>query len=183
MNKIKSMLNHHYDQHIIDVLPQQGGWSALAFKVCANKQSFFLKIYEKRRASTLRWTALIDIYIPITIWLMWHSRLKAKIPVPVLTKDGHYKCEDEDGIYLLFEYIEGETIGDKDLTGEQVRQLSELISELHLFGEDVSVETDTDAIKENFEVPFLQRLRDLLVKEFHRIPTDVREAITLTSNK
>ncbi|CAH0120940.1 MULTISPECIES: phosphotransferase family protein [unclassified Paenibacillus] len=176
MNKITTVLKHHYDIDAIDVSPQQGGWSALAYKVTGNGHACFLKVYEKSRASTPKWTALIDQYVPILIWLFRHSGLKGKIPVPLPTNSGQYKCEDDDGIYLLYDYIEGETIGDRALTAEQVEELARIVAELHRYGEDIPL--DTDAIKEHFEVPFLRQLRNALSNEFHHIPNDIQLLIT-----
>jgi spectinomycin phosphotransferase len=175
MNKIKTILKNHYGIDNINVSPQQGGWSALAYKVFNNTNTYFLKVYEKSRASTPKWTALIDKYVPITVWLREHSNLKGKIPVPLFTKHGDYKCEDDEGIYLLYEYIDGETIGDKSLNKEQVCQLSEIIAELHLYGEEIPIETAT--LTEDFNVPFLQQLRDTLNKEYKNMTDDVRDFI------
>ncbi|GIP32517.1 phosphotransferase [Paenibacillus sp. J2TS4] len=175
MNKLETILQDHYSVKITNISPQQGGWAALAYKVSNDKHTYFLKVYEKSRASTPKWTALIDEYMPIMVWLQHNSGLRGKIPVPLLTKHGDYKCEDEDGVYLLYEYIDGETIGDKDLTREQARQLSEIITELHRYGEEIPGETA--AIKEDFGVPFVQQLRTTLDKEYNTIPGDVREKI------
>ncbi|PUA36581.1 kinase [Paenibacillus elgii] len=176
MNNIPNLLKEHYDLDATNILPQQGGWAALAFKVYSGKQAFFLKVYEKSRASTPKWTALIDQYVPITIWLMQHSALKGRLPVPVPTQTGAYKCEDDDGIYLLYEYIEGETIGEKALTAGQIAELSNMIAELHLYGEEIPVETK--AIKEDFTVPFLPQLRVALDREVCTLPRDLKELIT-----
>jgi len=159
MDNIKKLLSDYYHVDCTSMLSQQGGWASLAYKVSSNQRSYFLKVYEKRRASTAKLTALIDKYVPIMIWLMHNSTVKGKIPVPLLTRDGEYKCEDEHGIYMLYDYIEGYTIGDQDLTEDQVHQLSEIIAELHLYGEDIPF--DTDAMKENFDVPFSQSLRNI----------------------
>lgn len=175
MNKIKTILKDHYALDPITVSPEQGGWSALAFKVINHKHSYFFKVYEKSRASTVKWTALIDHYVPIMAWFLNNTGLKGKIPVPLLTMNGDYKCEDDDGIYLLYEYINGETIGENKLTEKQVEELSEILAELHLYGEDVPL--DTDAVKEDFYVPFLQQLRNTLCKEHNFIPDDVWELI------
>lgn len=175
MNQIKTMLKAHYDIDGMHVFPQQGGWSALAYKVCTTQHAYFLKVYEKSRASTPKWTALIDNYVPILMWLLHHSGLKGKIPVPLLTNTGHYQCEDENGIYLLYEYIHGETIGDNVLTREQVSQLSEIIAELHCHGEDIPM--GTDAVKEDFQVPFLQPLTNILDMEYCKMPSEVRERL------
>lgn len=175
MNKIKDIMKKYYDKEILNVLPLQGGWAALAYKVSTKRSSYFLKVYEKRRTSTPKWTALINEYVPIMVWIINNSGLKGKIPVPLLTKSGANKCEDDDGIYLLYEYISGETIGDKALNEVQVYQLSEIISELHSFGAETPIETD--AVKEDFCVPFLQHLKSTLDKEYNNIPDDVREVI------
>lgn len=175
MNKLKNILKEQYDIEFINVSPQQGGWSALAYKVFNNNHTYFLKVYEKSRASTPKLTALIDKYVPIMVWLLHNSGLNDKIPVPLLTKNNDYKCEDDDGIYLLYEYISGETIGDKNLSEEQVCGLSEIIAELHLYGKELPIETD--AVKEDFYVPFLQQLRSTLDKEYNKVPSDVRELI------
>ncbi len=86
MHSLKDILKEHYQIDAINVSSQQGGWAALAYKVFSNQQTYFLKVYEKRRASTPKWTALIDQYVPIMVWLMNNSRLKGKIPAPLLTK-------------------------------------------------------------------------------------------------
>jgi len=175
MNAIQAILKQHYGLDQANITPQKGGWAALAYRVSDNERTYFLKVYEKSRTSTPKWTALIDHYVPIMIWLAQHSGLRGKIPVPLLTHTGHYKCEDADGIYLLYEYIVGETVGEKALTSEQVRQLSEIVAELHSFGEEIPL--DTDAIKEQFDVPFLQPLKDTLNAEYGSLPNDIREAI------
>ncbi|MGF9916635.1 aminoglycoside phosphotransferase family protein [Paenibacillus ehimensis] len=176
MNKIEAILKEHYHLDAANILPQRGGWSALAFKIYSGKHAYFLKLYEKSRASTPKWTALIDQYVPITFWLMQHSGLKGKLPVPVLTNTGAYKCEDDEGIYLLYEYIEGETVGGKALTAEQVHELSGMIAELHLYGEEIPVETKE--IKEDFTVPFLPQLRTALNREINDLPPDVKELMS-----
>lgn len=175
MNQVKSILKDFYDIEINVVSPQRGGWASLAYKVSNKNQSYFLKVYEKSRASTPKLTALIDQYVPIMVWLMHNSSLKGKISVPFKINSGEYKCEDEYGVYLLYEYIEGQTIGDQDLTKTQVRQLSKIITELHSHGEGIPVETD--AIKEDFDIPFLQTLLHTLHKRRNDLPSDIWELI------
>lgn len=160
MDRLQNMLKDYYGLEHTEITPQQGGWAALAFRVRDVKHTYFLKVYEKSRASTPKWTALIDDYVPVLLWLEEHSRLKGKIPVPILTQDGRYQCEDDEGIYLLYEYIVGDTIADTELTRDQVRQLAEMIAELHRYGEEVPLVTS--AMKESFTVPFLEQLRSTL---------------------
>ncbi|OIA98743.1 kinase [Paenibacillus sp. LC231] len=160
MEQLQGILKEYYGLDRTHVVPQKGGWAALAYKVQSERHAYFLKVYEKSRASTPKWTALIDDYVPVLLWLEEHSRLKGKIPVPILTKDGCYQCEDDEGIYLLYEYIVGDTIADTKLTKDQVRQLAEMIAELHRYGEEVPLVTS--AMKESFTVPFLEQLRSTL---------------------
>ncbi|MCQ6563059.1 aminoglycoside phosphotransferase family protein [Paenibacillus mendelii] len=175
MNALQTILSTHYGLENVDISPQQGGWAALAYKVTDNKQSYFLKAYDKERASTSKWTALIDSYVPITVWLMNNTDLHGKIPVPIQTNNGFYKCEDDHGIYLLYAYIDGETIGKRTLTKGQIHQFSAMLSELHSYGEEIPL--DTHAIKEHFHAPFVPLLKDALNKEYDRLPSDVRERL------
>ncbi|WP_411553492.1 aminoglycoside phosphotransferase family protein [Paenibacillus lautus] len=172
MEQLEGILKEYYGLDRTRVVPQKGGWAALAYQVQTDGHGYFLKVYEKSRASTPKWTARIDDYVPILLWLGQHSLLKGKIPVPILTKDGLYQCEDDEGIYLLYEYIMGDTIADLDLTSVQVRQLAEIITELHQYGDGIPFKTN--AIRENFEVPFLQQLGHTLDAV---MPNDVREAV------
>ncbi|MFS0918064.1 aminoglycoside phosphotransferase family protein [Brevibacillus sp. 179-C 1.1 NHS] len=181
MDQFKTLLRHHYDVDATDVIPQQGGWSALAYKVISDQDSYFLKVYEKSRASTPKWTALIDKYVPIIQWLSRHTRLQGKIPVPLLTRNAAYKHEDDMGIYQLFEYMEGKTIGNQELDTMQIRQLSAIVSELHLYGEEIPL--NTEAIKEDFSLPFAEPLRTMLKEDIHRLPEDVNEIVRLNVKK
>ncbi|MFF0828312.1 aminoglycoside phosphotransferase family protein [Brevibacillus sp. NPDC003359] len=175
MDHFKTILRHHYDIDAVDVTPQQGGWSALAYKVISDQQSYFLKVYEKSRASTPKWTGLIDKYVPIIQWLSRQTRLQGKIPVPLLTRNAAYKHEEDVGIYQLFAYIEGKTIGSQVLNSVQIRQLAEIIAELHLYGEEIPIRTD--AIKEDFRIPFAEQFREILNEDIHRLPDDVNEIV------
>lgn len=98
MFDVKNVLNVYYGIDSNAVSPQQGGWSALAYKTAGGGADYFLKVYDKKRASTAKLTALIDVYAPIVQWLSHPARLKGSVPVPVSTKHGAYKCEDDHGI-------------------------------------------------------------------------------------
>ncbi|WP_236841413.1 aminoglycoside phosphotransferase family protein [Brevibacillus formosus] len=146
----------------------------------SNRHSYFLKVYEKSRASTPKWTALIDKYVPIIQWLSRQNRLHGKLPVPLLTRNAAYKHEDDMGIYQLFLYIEGKTIGSQALNSMQVRQLAEIIAELHLYGEEIPV--STAAIKEDFRIPFAKQFREMLNEDIYRLPDDANEIVKPFAN-
>ncbi|MBD2869820.1 phosphotransferase [Paenibacillus arenilitoris] len=181
MDKINTVLIKSYGIHPSGVTPQQGGWAALAYRVQKGERAYFLKKYEKSRASTPKWTALIDRYAPILVWLDRNSGLNGKIPVPLLTVNGRYKCEDDEGIYMLYDYIEGTTIGADALTGLQAVRFAEIVAELHSFGD--SFPLDTEAIKEDFRVPFLERLKDALRGNGATLPPAIRDRLLPFSSR
>lgn len=176
MNKFTDVLKDDYGIQPISSEPKQGGWAALAYKVVDKENAYFLKVYEKHRASTPKLTALIDQYSPILVWLEENSDLKGKIPVPLLTKNGHYKCEDSDHIYLLYNYIDGETVGEKDLTEKQVKEFSQIIAELHSFGDEIPVQTN--ALIEDFEVSFLEQLEEVMNRSKVNLPEELHDLIS-----
>ncbi|WP_187117403.1 hypothetical protein [Clostridium amazonitimonense] len=137
-----------------------------------------MKAYELNRASTPKLTSMIDIYIPITIWLNQNTKLSRKIPVSVVTKDGNYRCQDNHAIYLLYEYIDGETIGDDELSDEQVVQLSDMIAELHSFI-STQIPYDSFKIREDFALPFLQPLKEHIIENFENLARDLKEELSL----
>lgn len=177
MDSIIHAVRTHYAIDIRELEQQKGGWASLAYKVNDGKTDYFLKVYEKHRASTPKLTAKMNHYVPVLLWLKENSSLNEKISVPILTNYQAYTCEDEMNIYMLFDYIEGDTIGDQTLTSHQVKQFAQIISELHAFGEDIPF--DTDAIKEDFDVPFLEPLRHTLSSE-HHVPSDVWQLLRTT---
>jgi spectinomycin phosphotransferase len=154
------ILNKYFDLSVINITEQEGGWSARAFKIDTTNGIFFLKAYEKHKASTAQWTAMIDTYMPIVIWLYNNTDLRGKIICPVLTTDGKYKCEDDNLIYILFPYIEGYTLCDKTMTNTQIKEMADIIAELHKYGDEIPVATNT--IKEDFAVPFCHELKELI---------------------
>jgi len=154
------IIEKYYNLSIIDIVEQKGGWSARAFRVDTTSGIFFLKAYEKHKASTEKWTSMIDSYVPIVVWLYNNTNLHGKIICPILTIDGQYKCENDHFIFLLFPYIEGYTLCDKPMSVTQKREMAEIIAELHNYGGEIPVVTNT--IKEDFAIPFCHELKELI---------------------
>ncbi|OZB95033.1 aminoglycoside phosphotransferase family protein [Paenibacillus sp. XY044] len=177
MNKFTTILSMYYGLEQVEIFRQKGGWAALAYKVTVteSRRSYFLKVYEKARASTPKWTARIDQYVPVISWLERSTGLRGKIPVPIMTTHGHYRCEDDYGIYLLYDYIDGETIGDNPLTREQICQLSAIVAELHGCGKEIPVQTGN--LEENFELPFTSSLKDILTTKGIDLPGDLKDLL------
>ncbi|WP_339234821.1 phosphotransferase [Oceanobacillus sp. FSL W7-1281] len=171
MNPFTVILQEAYGIHPVHIQSKQGGWASLAFEIKAEDAAYFLKVYEKRRASTPKLTAWIDQYAPIVEWLANNSDLKGKIPVPLQTKEGKYQCEDAENSYLLYSFIDGETIGEQDLTKQQVSEFAHIIAALHSFGEEIPF--PTEALKEDFEVPFLVELEEVIHFNEKHLPEEL----------
>ncbi|XID94519.1 phosphotransferase family protein [Paenibacillaceae bacterium WGS1546] len=180
MIQLKTLLFRHYGLNARQIVPSSGGWSALAYRVETDERIFFLKMYEKNRASTPKWTALIDHYVPLLLRLGQRSVLQGKLPVPVPTLDGRCKCENDEGIYLLYEHIDGDTIGSRPLTKRQVGQLAEIVAELHACDRATLAESGTalaQRFTEDFSLPFLSALERSVLDRLPLLEADIRGAI------
>jgi Ser/Thr protein kinase RdoA (MazF antagonist) len=155
------------------ISPAEGGWSALAYKVDCGEHSCFLKVYEKKNASSAYWTALLDDYMPILAWLSHDSPLRGSVPNPILTMDGGYWCQDDDCVFVLFDFIKGETVGEKLLTPLQVTELAKIMAELHISG--AAVPYPVKALEEDFSLPFLIKLKAFLDRDLSDSPPGLRD--------
>ena len=176
MDNSSIILQQNYQITAKNIDSQEGGWSALAYQVTTASGRFFLKIYEKSSIATAAWTAHINDYMPILVWLNETTLLKGRIPRPLLTIDGNYKVEDEQRIYILFDYIDGMTIAEQDLTDSQVSELARIIAELHAFGADIPY--PTSQIREDFAVPFCAKLKHLIDHDRADYPADLLAILT-----
>lgn len=165
----KYLINTNY------VSKQRGGWASLAYKVeSKNGKFYFLKVYDKSRKSTSYLTEHIDIYLPIVEWFENQTPLNGKIIRLVKTQFGNLKCEDENYLYILFDYIDGETVGEQNLTEEQVIQLAEIVSQLHNLKD---FPFDVKQISETFELSFISKLLDWTERKFDDLKADIQEVL------
>ncbi|MFD2045269.1 aminoglycoside phosphotransferase family protein [Ornithinibacillus salinisoli] len=158
---IYKILQDYYHLKVQKITSQQGGWAALAYKVITNKSNFFLKVYEKKRASTKELTDVIDYYMPLVLEIAENDVLTGRIPKPIMTSDNAYKCEDELALYMLYPYIDGETIGNQPLQPIEVTQYAEMIAELH----QIKSMNINEKLKEKFEVSFAENLKQRLTQK------------------
>lgn len=173
MNFIKAIENN-YDLKIKKIFPEIGGWSALAYKIMTSYGDYFLKIYEKSRASTTRLVSLIDTYLLAILHIKSTSDLAEHLPTPIKTKSDEFKFEDNYGVYIVYEYIDGQTIGSNELTTGQIKQLSEIITKLHTYNTNIPIDIST--IREDFYLPYIEELKNLLLIGSYNAP---EELITL----
>lgn len=177
METLFFLLRSQYALEPKRISPIMGGWSALAYKVECGEHSYFLKAYEKKNAATAYWTALLDDYMPILVWLNRESPLSGRVPNPVLTRDGGFKFQDDSCIFVLYDFIEGETVGERPLTCNQVIELSQIMADLHASGAVMPCSVRTP--EEDFSLPFLTKLEAFLERDRADLPSDLRE-IALT---
>jgi len=181
MNEIKNILSEAYRITSNSVCPMQGGWSALAFLVTDRTgRKFVLKVYEKSRFSTLKLTARIEEYMSVAKWLNSNTPLHNKIINPVKTAFGKYKYENEEAVFLLTNYIEGDDLTGKEPTPDQVIELADIVADLHLYGIDIPV--DTSAIRETFETEFCPFVRQILYST-SELPVDLSDLLSCYSTE
>jgi thiamine kinase-like enzyme len=173
MDHLFSVLRKQYRLEPRQLSIVKGGWSALAYKVECGEHSYFLKAYEKKNASTAYWTALLDDYMPILLWLGLKPPLRGKVPNPVLTVNGGFWCQDDSHIFVLFDYIEGETVGETPLTHHQVLELAQIMAELHTAG--ALMPFSMKALEEDYSLPFLTKLNAFLDRGFADSPSELWE--------
>ncbi len=175
--QILKMLKNHYSLADVSLFETQGGWSALAYQVTCEAKDYFLKMYDKHKHTSQSWIRRIDLYMPMLLWLEGNTVLRGKIPSTVLTANGTYRCEDEDFIYLLFHHIDGETLCEKELDKSQIRQLAEIIAELHQVDDTQSI--PPMHISENFDVSFCDNLKNDLLRGNASCPVDLSDRLGL----
>ncbi len=142
----------------VTLIEVQGGFAARAFVVKTADDRYFLKMYEKSRAATARNTANIADYTAVLATLAG-ACLKGCVPVTIYTKDGRPFCEDDQGKYLLYHYIEGHTIKDTPLTEGQTATLGRMVGKLHCHRPLPAL---PDGMIERFELPFNDCLQEWL---------------------
>lgn len=175
MTKISNILKTQFNIKCTDMVETIGGLSASAYKIKTDSDSFFLKIYDKKLTQTPIWIENIDKYMPILLWLNENSELKGKIVRPIVTICGSYRYEDDESVYILFDYIEGETIAKKPLTNSQVIEIAEIMAHLHSFGQEIPI--NMDGIKESFDVPFCYSLENYIEDSYITSPDDIKSIL------
>ena len=173
MDKFKQVLKTQFGVAGADITEVFGGSDDknAHYKVTAGSRAFFLKVYDKSKVQTSQWTENIDIYMPILVWLNENTDLHGRIIYPYKTVQGGYCFEDDENIFLLFAYIEGDTAG-KTLTRSQLMEAAEILASLHNAGNDIPF--DMNRIKEDFSVPFCFSLEKFIAKKYASSPAYIK---------
>ncbi|NBL65601.1 phosphotransferase [Flavobacterium sp. NST-5] len=172
---ITNILNSEYHIKTNLISEQRGGWASLSYRIedVASKK-FFLKIYDLQRKSTASLTKELDHYLPIVEWLESQFVLRDKIVRLIRTFNKEVKATDKKNIYILFEYIEGKTVGEQKLSEKQVFQLSEIISALHNSND---VPFDLEPITETFELEFIPLLTAWTSEDFDELKHEIHDVL------
>lgn len=171
----RAVLREHYGIDARTLCEVPGGWSARAYRAGSPTGDYFLKVYDKTMQSVAPWIRRIDVYMPALVWLSRNTALRGHIAYPVLTTDGAYKREDARYVYVLFDYIEGVTVGfGKPISDAQARELAWALAQLHGMGRDMPMYTP--ALEEDDSMPFCAEL-DALIRSDAPRPERLRESM------
>lgn len=183
---MEEMLYNEYGIQVQSLHEIPAGWSASAWKVHSDCGDYFLKVYDKNKPSTKSWVARIDSYMPVVLWMYENTKLQEKMTAPILARDGAYKKEDTEFLYMVFPFIEGSTICSEKLRPKQIREIAQIISELHFYGAEIPVPVNN--LIETFDVSFCMTLTDRLMNihdsvYLRELLTPYIETITQTIEK
>ncbi len=169
MEAFREILVARYGIRTYKITRQKGGWSALAYRVDTSRGAYFLKAYPQSRASTPKLTAHLDDYLSVVAWL-GKDPLEGRVVHPVATLDGKNSCADDENVYALFEYIEGETLEEREPPESEIRALAELTGDLHNI--DASAPEASRLMQEDFSTPFCGDLLRFLARVPSPLPED-----------
>jgi spectinomycin phosphotransferase len=176
-NRITAILIENYGIEATSIEQRTGGWSALAFFVEDQCKKYFLKVYNKRKPSIAPYIDAIDRYTPLVKWLYNHTDLKNNLANPIFTKYKSNKCEDEQYVYLLSEYIEGTTIGDKQLSQNHVNELAKILGLLHMNTSNIPNGLKQQQVNENFDIDFCENLYSFIKNDLENKDDRVLEIV------
>ena len=97
-----------------------------------------------------------------------NTDLRGRISRPYKTLRGDFRYEDDENVFLLFDYIDGVTVG-KEMTNSQLLEAAEILACIHNVGNKIPI--DMKKIKEDFSVPFCFSLDSFMKKNIlqHRL--------------
>lgn len=151
----------------------QGGWSADAFHVKAVEGEFFLKVYDKTRPSVAAFIRAMADYLPVLRKLNQDPELMRHLPVVVSTHNGALYSEDRNHVYLLTQYIHGQTLGEESPSETQVDQLADVLARLHSYRAELL--PGYKLSKEKFQFDLSAELHFLRADRRQEQPTGLRD--------
>ena len=163
MNQINDILPARFGLWPTSIREVRGGWTAKAYRVDTEQSSYFLKVYDKSLPSIRYWIGRIGVYMPVLGWLSGTPELGRNVIKPIRTLDGQYKAETDGFVYLLFDYVTGETPGSGGLTAPQTAELAGIIARLHNLSDRLPREFA--GLDEDVSLPFCEDIERYLGAE------------------
>ncbi len=173
----EDVLRRGYDIDSCKIQQIRGGWSACAYIVQGNdNQEYFLKVYDKMRPSTQNMYKSLQVSSQILRWLNLYSSLSNDIVVLISTLNDQCIYEDGKNVYILYEYIHGETPRDEKISDRHFIILSNIIAKLHTY--DNAIPIDFTAITEDFNIFFYDDLLNFVTKQYSNCSEDLKEVLS-----
>lgn len=152
----------------------EGGWSAQGYRIDTNEGVFFLKIYDKSHPRVSSFVPDMIAHLPVLRFLNLDPLLSTHLPELVLTHNGSLFTEDKDHVYVLYRFIDGQTIGSGELTESEVDQLADVLARLHTY--HAYQMPDYRLPTKNYYFDLEAQLHALRVDRRQELPSDLLEA-------
>lgn len=170
---MKSFIEKNYDLDIDSLIPGPKGWTSFGYRVDTHGNTYYLKVYDKTRSSTLRVIHRLKVNMAILLDLRQDPVLGGKMNKCIASHNGQYIIEDEESYYMLFDWIEGYDLFKDDLTPIEVSDLTTFVSGLHNFPMDQSLSRRDISL----EIEFLDALEEFLDEDIFDSREEVQTII------
>ena len=143
-------VRREYGLHIERLTFVPVGWVAHCYIAdCAGGERYFLKIgSDSGQIPTA--ASDLDFYLPLT-WQLCSQRILPHIACPVKTRTGQFTVRFEKHLLILFDFIEGKTVGFGGLSDDILVKLARLVGILHKSTSQIKVE---HPFYERFDIAF-----------------------------
>jgi len=151
-------LHREYSLSIERLTFTSTGWVSYCYIVdCAGGERYFLKLSSDLEQAPLA-ASNRDFYLPLTHQLCT-KRILPHIACPIPTRTGRFTVPFEKHLLILFDFIEGETVGFGDLSDEMLMKLARLVGILHKSTPQIELE---HPFREGFDIVFEDDLMNSL---------------------
>ncbi len=148
-DNLKSLLEEKYGLKVSHLVFQPKGevsWSYIVH--CEDATKYFFKIHKTQGLSLSRLELLYNLHSESGI---------QNISYPLKTKAGELEIKVNGSQSVLFNYIDGKTSGEQDLSQKDLENLGELLGKIHHSKESIGEFT----IKEEFKSPFKEGINKI----------------------
>lgn len=147
-DQLKILLESKFSIMVKNIIFKPEGEVSWSYIIECEDSKYFLKIHKKKDLNVARLQLLFDLHFKCNI---------GNIAYPVKTINGELEIEVNDYPAVLFNFIEGVTSRDQELSDSQLEDLGELIARIHQ-SKDIIGGFDT---KETFTHPFRLKIEKI----------------------